>query len=78
MQATLSGVDPRLQQRYEILVQEHTGQAHPTAPGPRILPGTARAKAHARNPPPWMYTTRGVGRSDSAFHRSSTLRPCGP
>src|SRR5204862_534016 len=48
MQATLSGVDPRLQQRYEILVQEHTGQAHPTAPGPRILPGTAQAKAHAQ------------------------------
>jgi hypothetical protein len=40
-------VDPRLQQRYELLVQEHTGQAHPTAPGPRLLPGTAQAKAHA-------------------------------
>ncbi len=29
-------------------------------------------------PPPWMYTTSGVGRSALAFQRSSTLRSWGP
>lgn len=48
MTPTLSGVDKRLQQRYELLVQEHTGQAHPTAAGPRCLPSPAQAKAHAQ------------------------------
>src|SRR5262245_45455823 len=31
-----------------------------------------------RKPPPWMNTTSGVGLSDFAFHRSMTLRSCGP
>jgi hypothetical protein len=50
MNATLllPGVEKRLQDRYQILVQEHTGQAHATAAGPRILPSTAQAKAHAQ------------------------------
>jgi hypothetical protein len=48
MNPTLQGVDPRLQQRYQILVQEHAGQAQPTAPGPRTLPSPAQAKAHAQ------------------------------
>jgi hypothetical protein len=48
MTLTLSGVDKRLQQRYELLVQEHTGQAHTTAAGPRSLPTPAQAKAHAQ------------------------------
>jgi hypothetical protein len=42
------GVDPRLQQRYQGLVQEHTGQAHPTAAGPRSLPSQTQAKAHTQ------------------------------
>jgi hypothetical protein len=48
MQATLPGVEKRLQDRYQLLVQEHTGQAHPTAAGPRCLPTAAQAKAHAQ------------------------------
>ncbi len=48
MQATLPGVEKRLQDRYQLLVQEHTGQAHPTAAGPRCLPAAAQAKAHAQ------------------------------
>lgn len=48
MNPTLTGVDKRLQQRYQRLVHEHTGQAQPTAPGPRLLPTTAQAKAHAQ------------------------------
>jgi hypothetical protein len=48
MTPTLAGVDKRLQQRYELLVQEHTGQAHTTAAGPRPLPTPAQAKAHAQ------------------------------
>jgi hypothetical protein len=48
MQPTLTGVDKRLQDRYQLLVQEHSGQAHTTAAGPRILPTKAQAKAHAQ------------------------------
>jgi hypothetical protein len=48
MNPTLTGVDRRLQQRYQLLVQEHSGQAQPTAAGPRTLPSPAQAKAHAQ------------------------------
>jgi hypothetical protein len=48
MNPTLTGVDPRLQERYQLLVQEHTGQAQPIAPGPRTLPSPAQARAHAQ------------------------------
>jgi hypothetical protein len=48
MNPTLQGVDKRLQQRYQLLVQEHAGPAQPTAPGPRILPSPCQAKAHAQ------------------------------
>jgi hypothetical protein len=48
MTPTLTGVDPRLQQRYQRLVQEHTGSAQPTAAGPRTLPSPAPAKAHTQ------------------------------
>jgi hypothetical protein len=34
----LSGVEKRLQERYEVMVQEQTGHAHPVAAGPRHLP----------------------------------------
>jgi hypothetical protein len=34
----LSGVEKRLQERYEQMVQEQTGHAHPVAAGPRHLP----------------------------------------
>src|SRR5437868_809544 len=44
----LPGVEKRLQDRYELLVQEHTGQAHATAAGPRLLPSPAQAKAQAQ------------------------------
>jgi hypothetical protein len=47
MHFTLPGVDKRLQERYQQLVQEDTGQGHPTAAGPRILPTPAQAQAHA-------------------------------
>jgi hypothetical protein len=48
MLPTLPGVEKRLQDRYHILVQEHTGHAHPTGAGPRCLPTPAQAKAHAQ------------------------------
>jgi hypothetical protein len=48
MTPTLCGLDQRLQQRYQLLVQEHTGHAQATAAGPRPLPGRAQAKAHAQ------------------------------
>src|SRR5262245_65509072 len=48
MQATLPGVEKRLQDRYQLLVQEHTGHAHATAAAPRCLPTAAQAKAHAQ------------------------------
>jgi hypothetical protein len=34
----LSGVEKRLRERYEVMVQEQTGHAHPVAAGPRHLP----------------------------------------
>jgi hypothetical protein len=43
MTPTLCDIDQRLQDRYELLVQEHAGQAHPTAAGPRCLPTPAQA-----------------------------------
>lgn len=48
MIATLPGVEKRLQGRYQLLIQEHAGQAHPTAAGPRCLPTAAQVKAHAQ------------------------------
>src|SRR5262245_37151686 len=48
MTPTLCDIDPRLRARYELLVHEHAGQAHPTAAGPRCLPTPAQAKAHAQ------------------------------
>jgi hypothetical protein len=48
MDMTLPGTDQRLQQRYQLLVQDHTGQAHSTASGPRHLPRTASTKAAAQ------------------------------
>src|SRR5262245_3936037 len=48
MTPTLHNVESRLQDRYELLVQEHAGQAHRTAAGPRCLPTGAQAKAHAQ------------------------------
>jgi hypothetical protein len=48
MNPILPDIDRRLQGRYQLLVQEHTGQAHATAAGPRSLPSPAQAKAHAQ------------------------------
>ena len=47
MEHTLSlpDVEDRLQERYEVLVQEHTGHAHPVAAGPRHLPRHGAATA---------------------------------
>src|SRR5262245_11350219 len=45
MKPILPGVEKRLQDRYEQLVQEHTGHAHSVASGPRLLP--AEASTHA-------------------------------
>jgi hypothetical protein len=47
MNFTIPEVERRLQDRYQRLVQEHAGQAHPTASGPRLLPDQASAKAGA-------------------------------
>ena len=47
MNLTIPDVEKRLQDRYQQLVQEHAGQAHPTASGPRLLPDEASAKAGA-------------------------------
>src|SRR5580692_9154870 len=38
MNATIPGVEKRLQDRYQQLVREHCGHAQPLAAGPRILP----------------------------------------
>jgi hypothetical protein len=48
MNHTIPGVEKRLQDRYQHLVQEHLGHAHPGASGPRILPDEASAKAAAQ------------------------------
>src|SRR5713101_602400 len=48
MTPTLPDVDTRLQDRYQLLVNEHSGQAHPTAAGPRCLPTQTQAKAHTQ------------------------------
>src|SRR4051812_13528521 len=47
MKMTLPGVEKRLQDRYEKLVAEHTGHAHPVASGPRVLPGPSSPHAAA-------------------------------
>ena len=48
MNLTIPDVEKRLQERYQQLVQEHFGQAHPVASGPRVLPDEASAKAAAQ------------------------------
>ncbi len=45
MKPTIPEVEKRLQDRYQHLVQEHSGHAHPTASGPRLFPDEASAKA---------------------------------
>src|SRR5438128_2715105 len=45
MNLNLPNVDKRLQARYRLLVQEHTGHAHPVASGPRHLPGAHTTQA---------------------------------
>jgi Transposase DDE domain len=47
MNMTLPGVEKRLQERYEKLVAEHAGHAHPVASGPRVLPGESSTHAAA-------------------------------
>jgi hypothetical protein len=47
MNTTLLGVEKRLQDRYQQLVQEHCGQAQPHASGPRILPAQTSPQAAA-------------------------------
>jgi hypothetical protein len=47
MKPTISEVEKRLQDRYQQLVQEHSGHAHPTASGPRLFPKGSSAKAGA-------------------------------
>jgi hypothetical protein len=45
MNLNIPGVEKRLQNRYQQLVEEHAGHAHPVAAGPRILPDETSAKA---------------------------------
>src|SRR5262245_66319978 len=47
MTMTLPEVEKRLQDRYEKLVAEHAGHAHPVASGPRLLPGEPSGHAAA-------------------------------
>jgi hypothetical protein len=47
MTLTIPGVEKRLQDRYEQLVQEHTGHAHKVATGPRLLPDDNTCQAGA-------------------------------
>src|SRR3954464_4569685 len=47
MTYTLPEVEKRLQDRYEKLVAEHAGHAHPVASGPRVLPGESSTHAAA-------------------------------
>jgi hypothetical protein len=47
MQLTLPGVEKRLQDRYQLLVAEHSGHAHRGAAGPNVLPNEASTKAAA-------------------------------
>src|SRR5260370_11628762 len=47
MYTTRPDVEKRLQDRYQQLVQEHSGQAHSLASGPRLLPNESSAKAAA-------------------------------
>lgn len=51
---TLPGVEKRLQDRYEKLVAEHAGHAHPVASGPRVLPGS-EASTHAAAMSAWRF-----------------------
>src|ERR1051326_4602208 len=48
----LPGVEERLKKRYNTLVEEHTGHAHPVAAGPRHLPGS---DAHAAAQAAWRF-----------------------
>src|SRR5262245_16202305 len=45
MDMTLPGADQRLDQRYQLLVQDHTGTAHNGAAGLRPLPRAASSRA---------------------------------
>lgn len=47
MNLTIPGVEKRLQDRYQQLVEEHTGHAHPVAAGPRLLPDESSTHAAA-------------------------------
>jgi len=44
---TIPGVEKRLQDRYQQLVEEHSGHAHRSAAGPRILPDEPSSHAAA-------------------------------
>src|ERR1700730_5594644 len=47
MKISLPGVEKRLQDRYQQLVEEHAGHAHPVASGPRLLPDESSTQAAA-------------------------------
>src|SRR5712691_11159329 len=47
MNATIPGVEKRLQDRYQQLVREHCGSAQPLAAGPRLLPNPSSSHAAA-------------------------------
>src|SRR5262245_6398533 len=47
MQPTIRDIDKRLQERYQRLVQEHSGHAHAAASGPRLLPTQKSPQAGA-------------------------------
>src|SRR3954464_3851358 len=53
MTYTLPEVEKRLQDRYEKLVAEHAGHAHPVASGPRVLP--AESSSHAAAMAAWRF-----------------------
>jgi Transposase DDE domain len=55
MTYTIPEVEKRLQDRYEKLVAEHSGHAHPTASGPRVLPGSSESSSHAAAMAAWRF-----------------------
>jgi hypothetical protein len=54
MTYTIPGVEKRLQDRYEKLVAEHAGHAHPVASGPRVLP-CGESSTHAAAMAAWRF-----------------------
>src|SRR5262245_22620091 len=58
MNATIPEVEKRLQDRWQKLVQEHSGHAHTDAAGPRLLPHDHSCQAAAMAAWPFFHNPR--------------------